>query len=399
MKLAELAQKLNCSVEGDPNLEITGVAGIDQAQAGELTFLVNRKYRPSLATTRASAILSCARPEEPAPPDGGAAFGESLYLDFARAIEICFHPAPHYAPRRPPHGGDCRSSAKIGVGAHIGPYCFVDEEAEIGDHAVLHSFVAIYRGARIGDYFFAHAHACVREDCRIGSRVLLQNGVVVGSDGFGFAREANGRWYKMRQSGITVIGDDVEIQAHSAIDRATVGETSIGRGTKIDNLVQVGHACKVGEDTLLCGQVGLAGTTRVGDRCILAGQVGTAGHLTIGDGATLTAQSGVPTDVPAAAIYSGYPAMDNLAWRKSVAVFNRLPELQRELRELREEVAHLARVLQLKQFSREISSESGRGRDDQSTPGNPLDARSGHMPALLETMRIVTPSGRGPNAL
>jgi UDP-3-O-[3-hydroxymyristoyl] glucosamine N-acyltransferase len=145
----------------------------------------------------------------------------------------------------------------------------------------------------------------------------------------------------MRQAGTTSIGDDVEIQAHSAIDRATVGETQIGRGAKIDNLVQVGHACKVGEDTLLCGQVGLAGTTRVGDRCILAGQVGTAGHLTIGDGATLTAQSGVPTDVPAAAIYSGYPAMDNLAWRKSVAVFNRLPELQRELRELREEVAHL----------------------------------------------------------
>jgi UDP-3-O-[3-hydroxymyristoyl] glucosamine N-acyltransferase len=169
--------------------------------------------------------------------------------------------------------------------------------------------------------------------------VLLQNGVVVGSDGFGFARQAGGRWYKMRQSGTAVIGDDVEIQAHSAIDRATVGETRIGRGAKIDNLVQVGHACKVGEDTLLCGQVGLAGTTRVGDRCILAGQVGAAGHLTIGDGATLTAQSGVPTDVPAGAIYSGYPAMDNLAWRKSVAVFNRLPELQHELRELRAEVA------------------------------------------------------------
>ena len=132
-----------------------------------------------------------------------------------------------------------------------------------------------------------------------------------------------------------MVGDDVEIQAHSAIDRATVGETNIGRGTKIDNLVQVGHACKIGEDTLLCGQVGLAGTTRVGNRCILAGQVGAAGHLTIGDGATLTAQSGVPTDVPPGAIYSGYPSMDNLAWRKSVAVFNRLPELQKELRELR----------------------------------------------------------------
>jgi len=135
--------------------------------------------------------------------------------------------------------------------------------------------------------------------------------------------------------------DDVEIQAHSAIDRATIGETRIARGTKIDNLVQVGHACKVGEDTLLCGQVGLAGTTRVGNRCILAGQVGAAGHLTIGDGATLTAQSGVPNDVPPDAVFSGYPAMDSLAWRKSIAVFNRLPELQRELRELRDEIARL----------------------------------------------------------
>ena len=186
-----------------------------------------------------------------------------------------------------------------------------------------------------------HAHACVREDCRIGDRVLLQNGVVVGSDGFGFAREADGRWHKMRQAGITIIEDDVEIQAHAAIDRATIGETHIGRGTKIDNLVQVGHGCKIGEDTLLCGHTGLAGTTRVGNRCILAGGVGTAGHLTIGDGATLTAKSGVPSDVPPGAVYSGYPAIDNLAWRKSVAVFNRLPELQKELRELREEVARL----------------------------------------------------------
>ena len=168
--------------------------------------------------------------------------------------------------------------------------------------------------------------------------MLLQNGAVVGSDGFGFAREANGRWYKIRQAGGAVLGDDVEVQAHAAIDRATVGETRIGRGTKIDNLVQVGHACKVGEDTLLCGQVGLAGSTTVGDRCILAGQVGAAGHMTIGDGATISSQSGVPGDVPAGAVYSGYPAMDNLAWRKSVAVFNRLPELQVEIRELRAEV-------------------------------------------------------------
>ena len=336
MKLRALAEKLDCTIEGDENLEITGVAGIEEAEPGELTFLVNRKYRPALETTRASAIL-IARDE--ARPHIAALRSANPYLDFARAIEM-FHPTTQYAPsvHRTAVIG---TSTKIGPGAHIGPYCYVAEDVEIGANAVLHSFVSIYRGAKIGDDFFAHAHACVREDCRIGNRVLLQNGVVVGSDGFGFAREANGKWKKMRQAGIAVIGDDVEIQAHSAIDRATVGQTQIGRGTKIDNLVQVGHACKVGEDTLLCGQVGLAGTTHVGNRVILAGRVGTAGHLTIGDGATLTAQSGVPADVPAGAIYSGYPAMDNLAWRKSVAVFNRLPELQKELRQLREEVARL----------------------------------------------------------
>jgi len=336
MKLGEIATRLGCALEGDPGIEITGLAGIEEARTGELTFLTNRKYRRALDGTRASAVL-VSREE----PVARLALLRSAnpYLDFARAIEF-FHSAPRYTPGVHPTAIIAKS-AKLGSNAHVGPYCFIDEDVEIGHNVVLHSFVAVYRGARIGDDFFAHAHACVRENCVIGNRVLLQNGAVVGSDGFGFARQANGRWYKMRQAGPAVIEDDVEIQAHTAIDRATIGETRIGRGTKIDNLVQVGHASKVGEDTLLCGQVGLAGTTRVGNRCILAGQVGAAGHLSIGDGATLTAQSGVPTDVPAGAIYSGYPAMDNLAWRKSVAVFNRLPELQRELRELRERVERL----------------------------------------------------------
>jgi UDP-3-O-[3-hydroxymyristoyl] glucosamine N-acyltransferase len=334
MKLGEIAEKLGCEVDGSAQIEITGVSGIEEARPGDLTFLVNRKYRPALETTQASAILVA---RESGPVRIPALRSTNPYLDFARSIEF-FHPAPQYAPGIHPTAIIAKS-AKVGSGTHIGPYCFVDEDVEIGRAAILHSFVTVYRGARIGDNFFAHAHACVREQCRIGNRVLLQNGVVVGSDGFGFARDSDGRWVKMRQAGITVIEDDVEIQAHSAIDRATVGETHIGRGTKIDNLVQVGHACKVGEDTLLCGQVGLAGTTHVGNKCILAGQVGAAGHLTIGDGATLTAQSGVPTDVPEGALYSGYPAMDNLAWRKSIAVFNKLPELQKEIRELRAALA------------------------------------------------------------
>jgi UDP-3-O-[3-hydroxymyristoyl] glucosamine N-acyltransferase len=336
MKLGQIAERLECSIEGDANLEISGVAAIEEAKKGELTFLADRKYRAALEKSAASAVIVA---KETAPAHMAALRTAHPRLDFARAIEI-FHPAPHFPEGIHPTAV-VANSAKIGAAVHIGPHCFVDENVEIGRNAVLHSFVAIYRNTRIGDNFFAHSHACVREGSRIGNRVLLQNGVVVGSDGFGFEKQADGRWYKIRQAGIVVIEDDVEIQAHSAIDRATIGETRIGRGTKIDNLVQVGHSCKIGEDTLLCGQVGLSGTTHIGKRCILAGQVGAAGHLTIGEGATITAQSGVPNDVPAGAIFSGYPAMDNLAWRKSVAVFNRLPELQKEVRMLRDEIARL----------------------------------------------------------
>jgi UDP-3-O-[3-hydroxymyristoyl] glucosamine N-acyltransferase len=336
MKLGEIAAKLACVVEGNASLEITGVAAIEEAKPGELTFLADKKYRPALETTQASAVILG---REAIPAYLAALRSANPRFDFARAIEI-FHPVPHFAAAIHPSAVVAKS-AKVGVGAHIGPHCFVDENVKIGRNAVLHSFVAIYRDARIGDDFFAHSGVIVREGCRIGNRVLLQNGVVVGSDGFGFEKQADGSWYKIRQAGIVVVEDDVEIQANSAIDRATVGVTRIGRGTKIDNLVQVGHSCKIGEDTLLCGQVGLAGTTRVGSKCVLAGQVGAAGHLTIGDGATLTAQSGVPGDIPPGALYSGYPAMENLAWRKSIAVFSRLPELQKELRALREEVAAL----------------------------------------------------------
>jgi UDP-3-O-[3-hydroxymyristoyl] glucosamine N-acyltransferase len=339
MKLGELAQRLNCRVDADAQLEITGVAGLEDAQPGELTFLANRKYKPLLASTRASAVLIT--PDEPAPANThlAALRSSNPYLDFARAIEI-FHPAPRYALGVHPTAV-IDSTAKIGPGAHVGPYCFVDRDAVIGANAVLHSFVTIYPGAHIGDKFFAHAHAVVRENCRLGNNVILQNGAVVGADGFGFAKESSGAWYKIRQVGTAIIEDDVEIQAGSVVDRATIGETRVSRGAKLDNLVQVGHASKVGENTLLCGQVGLAGSTQVGKNCILAGQVGVAGHLTIGDGAVITSQSGVPSDVPAGALYSGYPSIDNKNWLKSVAVFNHLPELQKQLRDLSAEVERL----------------------------------------------------------
>jgi UDP-3-O-[3-hydroxymyristoyl] glucosamine N-acyltransferase len=342
MKLGEIAQKLDCKLEGDAQTEVRGVAGIESAASGELTFISNPRYRQAARTTRASAVLiarDVAVEREAGLPPLALLRSEDPYLDFARAIGFFYTP-PRYAPSVHPTAV-IAASAQIAAGAHIGPYCYVDEGAVLGRNAVLHSFVAIYRGARIGHDFFAHAHAVVREDCRIGDRVILQNGVIVGGDGFGFAKQRDGRWYKMLQAGVTVIGDDVEIQANACVDRATVGETRIGAGAKLDDLVLVGHASSVGENTLLCGQVGLAGTTRIGNNCILAGQVGCAGHLTVGDGATITSQSGVPGDVPPGALYSGYPATENRQWLKTAAAISRLPELAKTVRQLEAEVAKL----------------------------------------------------------
>jgi UDP-3-O-[3-hydroxymyristoyl] glucosamine N-acyltransferase len=343
MKLAEVAQKLGCRLEGDAETEITGVSGLEYAQPGQLSFLANRRYFQLLRTTRASAVLVDERtPLERAEglPKLTALRTSNPYFAFARALDLFYQP-PRYAPGIHPTAV-VAEGARIGEGAYIGPYCYVAEEAVIGRRAVLHSFVTIYRGARIGDDFFAHAHAVVREYCQIGDRVTLQNGAIIGADGFGFAALLDGSWYKMVQSGVTVLENDVEVQSNSCVDRATVGETRIGQGTKLDDLVLVGHASRVGANSMLCGQVGLAGSTKVGNRCIFAGQAASSGHLTVGDGAIITAQSGLPGDVPPKAVYSGSPAVENKLWLKTVAALNRLPELQRRVWELEEKVRGLS---------------------------------------------------------
>ena len=328
VRLSNIAAHLGARLEnGSPDTEITGVAGIETAGPGELTFVANPKYAAEAKTSKAAAIIVAE--DFPALPIAMLR-SKNPYLDFARALELFYQP-PQYAPGIHPTAV-VHSSAKIGTGAHLGPYVVIGEDVEIGDRAVLLAHVVIYRGARIGTDFLAHSHAIVREFCRIGNNVVLQNGVVVGGDGFGFAKDDRGRWQKIVQSGPTVLEDDVEIQANACIDRASVGETRIARGKKIDNLFQVGHGSSVGEDTLLCAQVGLAGSTEVGKKVILAGQVGVAGHCTIGDGAIATAQSGIPNDVPAGAVVSGYPAIDNKLWLRCVAVFNRLPDIAKVLR-------------------------------------------------------------------
>ena len=335
MKLQELAHKLACRLDGDPSLEIHGVAGIEHAAPSQLTFLANRRYSSLLKSTRASAVLlddAAVLPPDRANPALAALHTSNPYLAFAQALELFYQP-PIYQPGIHPTAV-IAPTAKIGELAHIGPYCFIDENVQLGPHAVLHSFVTLYRDAKIGSHFFAHAHAVVREGCLLGDRVILQNGAIVGGDGLGYAKRADGTWHKIVQSGPAVLEDDVEVQANSCIDRATVGETRVARGTKIDDLVLVGHASQVGPDTMLCGQVGLAGSTKIGAHCILAGQVGTAGHLTVGDHAVITAQSGVPNDVPAHALYSGYPAVDNHDWLKMMAALHRLPDLLKRVQHL-----------------------------------------------------------------
>ena len=328
MRLAQIATVLDARLEnGSPDTEITGVAGIEEAGPGHLTFVANPKYASAAKTAKAGAVIVA----ENFPPISSAMLrSANPYLAFAKAIELFYQP-PKYTPGIHPTA-IIHPSAKIGDNPHIGPFVVVSENVRIGKNAVLLAHVVVYAGAKIGDHFFAHAHAVVREQCRLGNSVVLQNGVVVGSDGFGFAKDDSGHWQKIMQSGPAVVEDDVEVQANACIDRASVGKTHIGRGAKIDNLVQVGHGSRVGENTLLCAQVGLAGSTDVGNDVILAGQVGVAGHCSIGDGAIATAQTGIPSDVAAGAVVSGYPAIDNKLWLRCSAVFSRLPEIAKALR-------------------------------------------------------------------
>jgi UDP-3-O-[3-hydroxymyristoyl] glucosamine N-acyltransferase len=309
MKLAEIASALGATLEnGNPDAEITGVAGIEEAVAGQITFVANPKYAAAAKTTAASAVIVS---EDFPAVATGMLRSKNPYLTFARAIDLFYKPPCYGAGVH--STAVIASTAKIGKNTHIAAYVVIGDDVEIGDDAVLLPHVVVYRGARIGKRFFAHAHAVVREYCRLGDNVILQNGVVVGP---------------------AVLEDDVEVQANSCIDRASVGETRIARGVKVDNLVQVGHGSAVSEHTLLCAQVGLAGSTVVGKNVILAGQVGVAGHCNIGDGVVVTAQSGTHGDISAGSMVSGSPAFDHKQWLRAVSIFNRLPELAKAVRSL-----------------------------------------------------------------
>ncbi|HLK17782.1 MAG TPA: UDP-3-O-(3-hydroxymyristoyl)glucosamine N-acyltransferase [Bryobacteraceae bacterium] len=336
IKLHDLAAQLGCTLYGDGAIEITGVAGLEQAGPTDLTFLANPKYAPKVKLSRAAAILV----SQPLPQSSPVSIvSKNPYHDFARALAL------FYQPPRPPAGvhltACIASTAKIGEGASIGPYAVIGEHVTIGRNAVLHPHVVIYEGAQIGDDFYAHSQAVVREFCRIGHRVILQNGVIIGGDGYGFAKTAEGTHFKIVQSGVTVIEDDVEIQTLSSIDRATVGETRVKRGAKIDSLVQVGHASVVGEDNIICAQTGLAGSSILGKDVLLAGQVGISGHLTIHDHAIIYAQSGIGGDVKEGAVMSGSPAFDSRDWLRAITAFPKLPDLLKTVRQLEKRLEKL----------------------------------------------------------
>jgi UDP-3-O-[3-hydroxymyristoyl] glucosamine N-acyltransferase len=327
--LRTLAEQLGCRLDGDGDIEITGVAGLEAAGPGDVTFLANPRYQSSLAGTRASAVIL--------KDDGTVAPCAALraadpYLAFARAVGV-------FAPSwRPPSGvhamASVAASAHLGADVSIGAFVSVGENARIGARTVVFPNVTIGAGAVIGDDCVLHSNASVRERVTLGHRVVLQNGVVVGGDGYGFVRRPDGSHEKIPQVATVVLEDDVELGANTTVDRPAVGETRIRAGTKIDNLVMIGHGVHVGRRVLMAAQVGVAGSTEIGDDVVFGGQVGVGGHLTIGRGTVAVGQTGITNSVPDGSALAGYPAIDNREWRRSSVIFRRLPELKRRIEEL-----------------------------------------------------------------
>src|ERR1043165_4301337 len=336
MKLSELAAKTGAQFQAsDGDIEITGAAGLDQAEPGQVTFLSNPRYTPKISSTGASAIFVAEAVEVPR-PDLAVLRANDPYLAFTRAL-VAFNPPANFEPYWDPTAViDSTSPApkEIFIDAHVA----IGKNVKLGNRVRLHANVTIYDNVTIGDDTEIHSGVAVRENTIIGQRVIIHNNAVIGCDGFGFAKDENKAWLKIPQIGRVVIEDDVEIGAGTTIDKSSTDETRIKRGAKIDNLVQIGHSCTIGEDTLICAQVGLAGSSRIGNRVILAGQAGVAGHNTLGDDVVLTAKSATSHDIPPGKMISGIPAFDNKDWLRSIAAFRRLGEMARTLRGLQKRV-------------------------------------------------------------
>ena len=343
MTLRELADRLQCRLQGDGDADIARVAAIDQAAAGDIAFVDNPRYVPHLSTTKASAVIVG---EEIAVP-AGARFAvlrsKQPYVDFARAVAL-------FLPSAGPAKGidpltSIAAGATVGADVSIGAFVTIGPGAAVGARTIIYPNVVIGGGASVGDDCVIHSHCSIRERAVVGHRVILHDGVVVGSEGFGFAKQADGTHLKIPQAAGVVIEDDVEIGANCTIDRPAVGETRIAAGTKIDNLVHIAHGVSIGRRVLLCAQVGVSGSAVVEDDVILAGQVGVAGHLRIGKGAMATAQSGIPNSVDAGQYVSGSPAIPHRDWLKASAAYRQLPALRQRVAELERKLIELEEKL------------------------------------------------------
>jgi UDP-3-O-[3-hydroxymyristoyl] glucosamine N-acyltransferase len=333
--LDELARLVGGKVTGDGKTVIRAVNGLREAGPGDITFLANSKYSPLLSSTKASAVIVAEGTASPIP----ALSVRNPDLAFGKVAEHL-----NGAAGRPPAGihptAVVSSKAAIGKNVFIGAGTVVGDGASVGDNSVLHPQVYVGADAVIGPDSLIYPQVVVRERCRIGARVILHSGTVIGSDGFGYATD-KGVHHKIPQVGIVVVEDDVELGANVTVDRARFGRTVIGKGTKIDNLVQIGHNVVLGQGCLLVSQAGIAGSTRLGNYVVMAGQSGLIGHLDIGDGAIITAQSGLTKDVPAGAVMSGSPASDRRTHLKELAALSKLPEVLQEIRKLRQEIEEL----------------------------------------------------------
>jgi len=336
MKLAELAEKTSCVIEqGSEDLDIASTAGLDLAASGDVTFLANPKYFPQIAETKASAIF-LNEDVEIDRSDIAVLRAADAYVAYTEAMRLFFPEPEIHAFVHPTAVVD--PSATVDANVELHANVVIGAKAKIARGCRIMPNATIYDGVSIGENTTIHSGVSIRENCEVGARCIIHNNSTIGSDGFGYARTPEKKWLKIPQTGRVVLEDDVEIGANSSIDCASVGETRIKRGTKIDNLVQIGHSCTIDEDTLICSQTGLAGSSYIGKRVILTGQVGIAGHLKVGDDVVITAKSATSHDVEPGKVISGIPAFDNREWLRSISAFRKLGEMAQRLRKLEKKV-------------------------------------------------------------
>ncbi len=340
MKLSELAETTASRIEkGDEDLEIKAAAGLDIAKKGEVSFLANPKYTPQVRNTKASAVFLSEGVEIERREDIAVLRAKDAYVAYTLALRA-FHPMPEIIPSIH-RTAVIDKTAEVSEEAEISANVVIGQNCRIESGVKIYPNVTVYENVRIGKNSVIHSGVAIRENCEIGENCIVHNNTTIGSDGFGYAKTADQKWLKIPQVGRVVLEDDVEIGANTAIDCASVGESRIRRGTKIDNLVQIGHSCTVDEDALICSQTGLAGSSHIGKRVILAGQVGIAGHLKVGDDVVMTAKSATSHDVENGKVLSGVPAFENREWLRSTAAFRRLGEMARTLRKLEKEIEKL----------------------------------------------------------